>query len=451
MLTKCSKMRKPSRRFFLNVFLFFMTVTSFWSALQMSLKKNILEGYLKLDRKHPEQAKQGNRIYFGQNFEILYADFESGFKVYTYKVNALAPSLMEIYEAIELIEKMNASLPLNWRVTKNRSTLPPLNSEKQYALEFWLSKWIRKSRFHTSDPDSATAFFINTPCTALKNTQRKRVPSQRVTQLYIKKLVENIMINMPRFTERMNFLDHFYVCSHDMGVESTRSTPLNFRTNAIGVVHTADFLGVDSARTTWNTLTDILPVGQGGLIFNAHRDLTAPPYLLSGAKIFERKTFQTCEFLAMFLGSTTGRSVRGQIFALFSNHSDFLLGLAHGSEYERAFQRSKFCLVVRGLVTSTLRFTEVFIHSCIPVIISDGYIPPFSGTIDWRTFSILVPEKQVSQLPKILDSVSEEKWNYLNDNLVQARKHFLYNNPPVRGDAFHMILYEIWKKVRGWN
>lgn len=453
MLTKYIKVHKPFRRIVAVVIasLLFISFICFWSRKKLCLlNEGVLKGNAKLNEK-VLVAKQGSRIYFGRNFENLYADFEKGFKVYIYKVEALAPSLMQIYEAIELLERRNATFPLHWRVAKNRKTLPSLNSEKQYALEFWLSTWIQTSRFHTLEPESATAFFVNTPCTALKNTQRKRVPSQRVTQLYIKKFVANIMINMPQFAQRVNFLDHFYVCSHDMGVESIRSAPLNFRTNAIGVVHTADYIGMDSARTAWNSLKDILPAGQGGLIFNAHRDITAPPYMLSSGKLFHGKSFQTCDFLAMFLGSTTGRSVRSQIYSLFSNHSDFLLGTAHGTEYERAFQRSKFCLVIRGLVTSTLRFTEVFIHSCIPVIISDGYIPPFSGSINWRTFSIFVPEKDISHLPKILGSVSEKEWNYLNQNILQVRRHFLYNNPPIRGDAFHMILYEVWKKVRVWN
>jgi len=392
-------------------------------------------------------------IYFGgQDFENLYTEFERNFKVFSYNVDAFAPGLRNIYENIERLEEINSSFPFHWRVVKKQTKLPTLNSKGQYALEYWLNIWLKQSRFHTSHPDKATAFYVDVRCTALKNTQQKRVPSQRVAQLYIKKLVENIAMNMSSFVQRMNFLDHFYVCSHDMGIESIRSTPLNFRTNAVGVVHTADFIGNDAALTVWNTLKDILPSGQGGLIFNAHRDLTAPPYMLSINKNTDRiKTFGNCEYLAMFMGSTAGRALRGRMFSLFSNHSEFLLGSAHGSEYISAFHRSKFCIVARGLVTSTLRFTEVFIHSCVPVIISDGYIPPFSSSIDWRTFSVVVPEEEIGHLAKILGSINKRKWDYLNRNLLQVRKHFLYNNPPISGDCFHMILYEVWKKVKFWR
>lgn len=393
----------------------------------------------------------GQEIYFGHDFSKFYAEFERNFKVFSYKLSEFAPNLEKIYKHIERLEMMNSSFPSHWRIVQPQKKLPTVNSKGQYALELWVNDWLKRSKFQTLRPEKATAFFVNIPCAALRKLQQKRVPAQRVTQVYVKKLVENIAMNMASSVNGMNFLDHFYVCSHDMGIESIRGAPLNFRTNAIGIVHTADFLGKDAEGSAWNSLEDILPTGQGGLIFNAHRDLTAPPYILSGKEKKYSKTFQKCEFLAMFLGNYGGRPTRSRIFSLFANHSSFLLGSAHGSEYERAFHRSKFCLVVRGLVTSTLRFSEVFLHSCIPVIISDGYIPPFSRSINWRTFSIVIPEDEVVRIPEILGSISEEKWNYLNRNLLQVRKHFLYHDPPIAGDAFHMILYEVWKKIKVWR
>jgi hypothetical protein len=385
-------------------------------------------------------------VYF-DTFEEKYSKFEEDFVVYMYDVNAFAPKLKEIYETIALLEQKNSSLPLRWHISKRKMTLPSIDSTGQYALEYWLSKWLHKSHFTTRDPEKALAFFVDIRCTSLKNTQQKRLPAQRVTQFYIRELIQNLATHMPAYTQRLNYLDHFYLCSHDMGVECTRSSSLEFRTNAIGIIHTADFHGKDSNNQTWNTFRDIRPDGQGGLIYNAHRDVTAPPYIyLPNAKI-EMKKFSDCKYLAMFLGFNKGRETRQKIFTLFANHSDFLLGTVHGDEYANAFARSKFCLVVRGLVTSTLRFSEVFIYSCIPVVISDGYVPPFSGSINWNAFSIFVPERNIAQLPEILGSISEEKWNTMNSNLQKVRKHFIYNDPPVKGDAFHMILYEVWNKV----
>jgi hypothetical protein len=154
----------------------------------------------------------------------------------------------------------------------------------------------------------------------------------------------------------------------------------------------------------------------------------------------------------MFLGSVNGRRIRQEVFDQLQDRNDIFLGKnAYGEAYVKAFHQSKFCLVIRGLVASTLRISEAFQYGCIPVIIIDGYIPPFSNSIDWGKFSIIIPEKRVQQIPDILQSVDEKSWDIMNHNLLKVRHHFLYNKSPVVGDAFYMILYEVWLKTRKLN
>jgi len=226
-----------------------------------------------------------------------------------------------------------------------------------------------------------------------------------------------------------------------------RSAPASFRSNAVGIVHTADFLGEDANSHFWNDYKDIRPSWQTGLVYNGHRDITATPFLI-GSTLKVEKSYGKCKYLTMFLGSANGRVARQKVLDQLKNRKDIFLGKAYGEEYEKAFYESKFCLVIRGLVTSTLRVSEVFKYGCIPVIIMDGYVPPFSNTIDWRKFSVIIPEKEIDQIPKILEGISETRWNAMNKNLLQVRHHFLYNEIPVVGDAFHMILYEVWMKTK---
>ncbi|CAL6334315.1 unnamed protein product [Bathycoccus prasinos] len=180
-----------------------------------------------------------------------------------------------------------------------------------------------------------------------------------------------------------------------MGVECTRSAPENFRNNAIGVVHTADFFGGDANLNFWNDYDDIKPSWQSGLVFNGHRDITATPFLTSDI-LKVRKSYRKCKYLTMFLGSVNGRAVRQRVFHQHQNRKDIFLGKAYGEYYAKAFHDSKFCLVIRGLVTSTLRISEAFKYGCIPVIIIDGY---------------------TQQIPKILEGISETRWNAMNKNL----------------------------------
>ena len=197
----------------------------------------------------------------------------------------------------------------------------------------------------------------------------------------------------------------------------------------------------------WNDYDDIKPSWQSGLVFNGHRDITATPFLTSDI-LKVRKSYRKCKYLTMFLGSVNGRALRQRVFHQHQNRKDIFLGKAYGEYYAKAFHDSKFCLVIRGLVTSTLRISEAFKYGCIPVIVIDGYVPPFSNTIDWSKFSIIIPENQTQQIPKILEGISETRWNAMNKNLLDIRHHFLYNEIPVVGDAFHMILYEVWLKTK---
>lgn len=401
----------------------------------------------KTHQKTSRETSSELSVYFSC-FEEEYPKFEKDFKVYSYNTNHFAPVLNNIYDEVVKIEKEDPSFPLRWQISRKKQNLLDVNSVGQYALEFWFPSWLSASRFSTRNSEEATAFFIDIKCTALKNTQQKRLPGQRVTQLYIKKMLTNLSSKQSSNVKKMNFVDHFYVCSHDMGIECIRNAPVSFRTNAIGIVHTADFIGSDAESQPWNKYEDVKPKSQSGLIFNAHRDLTAPPFVKVDVRdsLAHRKSFNARKYLAMFLGSSRARPVRQKIFSLFQNNSNFLIGKAYGDEYEKAFQDSKFCLVVRGLVTSTVRFSEVFLYSCIPVIISDGYVPPFSSTVNWRSFSIFVQEDDLVRLPKILGSIDEGEWSMMQKNLMKVRNHFLYNNPPISGDAFHMILFELWKK-----
>ncbi|WVY92765.1 hypothetical protein V8G54_031853 [Vigna mungo] len=78
------------------------------------------------------------------------------------------------------------------------------------------------------------------------------------------------------------------------------------------------------------------------------------------------------------------------------------------------------------------------------VIMSNYYDLPFNDILDWRKFSVILKETDVYRLKDILKSISPKHFMILNQNLVKIQKHFNWNTPPVRLDAFHMVMYELW-------
>ena len=57
---------------------------------------------------------------------------------------------------------------------------------------------------------------------------------------------------------------------------------------------------------------------------------------------------------------------------------------------------------------------------CIPVLISDYYVPPLLGLIEWESVTITVPESKVKDLKKILISVPNERIKEMQMNIQRV-------------------------------
>lgn len=73
--------------------------------------------------------------------------------------------------------------------------------------------------------------------------------------------------------------------------------------------------------------------------------------------------------------------------------------------YRRVSHESAFILAPRGTGTSSIRLFESLRMGRAPVIISDDWVPPDGP--DWESFSVRVPEAEVSTLPALLESMED--------------------------------------------
>jgi hypothetical protein len=105
---------------------------------------------------------------------------------------------------------------------------------------------------------------------------------------------------------------------------------------------------------------------------------------------------------------------------------------------------SKYCTCARGYEVYSPRIVEAIFSECVPVIISDNYVPPFFEVLNWEAFSVFVRERDVPNLRNILLSISEEKYLALHLGVKKVQQLFLWHKVPVKYDLFHMILHSIW-------
>jgi len=86
-------------------------------------------------------------------------------------------------------------------------------------------------------------------------------------------------------------------------------------------------------------------------------------------------------------------TVRGAIVA-FAVFPDVSIG-GFIEEYFEVMGKSHFCLIPVGTSSWTNHLYESFFAGCIPLILSDNFVLPFQGLIDWQSLSIRWPQSEV--------------------------------------------------------
>lgn len=119
-------------------------------------------------------------------------------------------------------------------------------------------------------------------------------------------------------------------------------------------------------------------------------------------------------------------------------------GVESKMAYIQHMKTSKYCICPRGYEVNSPRVVEAIFYECVPVIISDNYVPPFFEVLGWEAFSVFVAEKDIPLLKDILVSIPEEKYLSLQLGVKRVQQHFLWHASPVKYDMFHMILHSIW-------
>uniref|UniRef100_A0A2C9UBH0 Exostosin GT47 domain-containing protein n=1 Tax=Manihot esculenta TaxID=3983 RepID=A0A2C9UBH0_MANES len=112
--------------------------------------------------------------------------------------------------------------------------------------------------------------------------------------------------------------------------------------------------------------------------------------------------------------------------------------------YAQHMKRSKYCICARGYEVNSPRIVEAIMYECVPVIISDNYVPPFYEVLNWESFAVFILEKDIPNLKNILLSIPEKRYREMQMRVKKVQQHFLWHARPVKYDIFHMILHSIW-------
>ena len=165
------------------------------------------------------------------------------------------------------------------------------------------------------------------------------------------------------------------------------------------------------------------------------------PSISNGKSPYDRSIF------AFFAGGNHG-DVQGKLFKYWGNKEDKDIQvydyLPKDRNYTELLSQSKYCLCPSGLEVASARITEAIYMGCVPVIIKDHYVIPYSDVFDWSQFSVEIPVDEIPDLKRILQHIPFSRYLEMQKRLMEVQRHFSVNYPAKQFDVFHMILHSVW-------
>ncbi|KAK7396626.1 hypothetical protein VNO78_17762 [Psophocarpus tetragonolobus] len=281
-------------------------------------------------------------------------------------------------------------------------------------------------QYRTRDPEKAHVFFLPFSVAMLVQFVYVRDshdfgPIKKTVTDYI-----NIIGGRYPYWNRSLGADHFYLACHDWGPETSRSVP-NLNKNSIRVLCNAN-------------------TSEG---FKPSKDVSFPEINLQSGSInglIGGPSASRRSLLAFFAGGLHG-PIRPVLLEHWENKDEDIQVhkyLPKGVSYYEMLRKSKFCLCPSGYEVASPRVVEAIYTGCVPVLISDHYVPPFNDVLNWKSFSVEVSVKEIPRLKEILLSISPRQYIRMQRRVGQVRRHFEVHSPPKRYDVFHMILHSVW-------
>ncbi|KAL5052646.1 hypothetical protein RYX36_033328 [Vicia faba] len=298
-----------------------------------------------------------------------------------------------------------------------------------YASEGWFMMLMEENKqFVVKDPAKAHLFYMPFSSRMLEFSVYVRNSHNRTNlRRYLKDYTDTISAKY-RYFNRTGGADHFLVACHDWAPYETR--------------HHMEYC----IKALCNS-----DVTQG---FKIGRDVSLPETMVRSVRNPQRdiggKPPQQRSILAFYAGN-----MHGYLRPILLKHwkdkdPDMKIlgpmphGVAHKMSYIQHMKSSKYCICPKGYEVNSPRVVEAIFYECVPVIISDNFVPPFFEVLNWDAFSLILAEKDIPNLKQILLSVPEEKYLKLQLGVRRVQKHFLWHTKPLKYDLFHMTLHSIW-------
>uniref|UniRef100_A0ACD6AAY3 Uncharacterized protein n=1 Tax=Avena sativa TaxID=4498 RepID=A0ACD6AAY3_AVESA len=299
----------------------------------------------------------------------------------------------------------------------------------------------------TWDPERAHAFFLPFSVVQMVHLSYRPESNDKRPLLALVADYVRVVASRHHFWNRSAGADHFMLSCHDWGPDASRGDP-ELYANGIRALCNA------------NTSEGFRPGKDVSIPEINLYDGDTPRQLLEPAPGLSSRPY-----LAFFAGGRHGH-VRDLLlhhwkgrdpdtfpvyeYDLPSATRNSTTTGTHGGtpdrqrDYFSYMHRARFCLCPSGHEVASPRVVEAIHAGCVPVLVSDGYAPPFADVLRWDGFSVSVPVADIPRLKEILESIPTAEVERLRNGARLVKQHFTLRQPPERLDMFHMILHSVW-------
>ncbi|XP_060176974.1 probable glycosyltransferase At5g03795 isoform X2 [Lycium barbarum] len=301
------------------------------------------------------------------------------------------------------------------------------SSEGILGIEGILINQIELSKFRTNDPEKAHVYFLPFSVYSIVSyvyvvDSHEWDPMKNTASDYIDSISRKYT-----YWNRSLGSDHFMLACHDWAPEISTAVP---------------YLYKNSIRVLCNVNTSER--------FNPSKDVTLPEiYLPHGSLkgLIGGPSPSQRSVLVFYAGGIHGY-IRQVLMEQWGKNDDPQVEiheyLPKNVSYYGMIRKSKYCICPSGYEVASPRMVEALYMGCVPVLLKDHYVAPFSDVLNWGSFAVEMTSSDIPNLKKILMAIPQKKYNKMQRRGKTVRRHFEVNFPPKRYDVFHMILHSIW-------
>jgi hypothetical protein len=317
------------------------------------------------------------------------------------------------------------------------------------------------SGVRTSDPTRAHAFFLPFSVTQMVRYAYRPNTYDKTPLLALVADHVRVVASRHPFWNRSAGADHFMLSCHDWVGGSVHG-------RSLVILHHDEYFAGSYLYVRTGTQGPEASMGHKELYANGIRalcnantsegfrpgqDVSVPEINLYGGDMPRQLLAPppaSRPFLAFFAGGRHGhvrdvllRHWKGrdpEVFPVFE-HEEHDQGQL---DYYSYMRRARFCLCPSGYEVASPRVVEAVLAECVPVLVSDGYAPPFADVLRWEAFSVAVPVADIPRLREVLEGIPAPEVERMRRGLRLVKRHFTLHEPPERLDAFHMILHSVW-------